>query len=41
MKSKHSETKLFSMEDFEKGLVLAGILTPKTVQELEEKMLQY
>lgn len=36
MKSKLSQDQSFSMTDFEKGLVLAGILTPQTTRELEE-----
>lgn len=36
MKPKHTDAKPFTMDDFEKGLVLAGLLTPRTIQELEE-----
>lgn len=36
MPSKNPENTSFSLADFEKGLVLAGLLTPRTVQEIEE-----
>lgn len=37
MKSTNSESKPFSMEDFEKGLMLGGIISPNTIEELKER----
>ncbi|WP_162428194.1 hypothetical protein [Pontibacter pudoricolor] len=37
MKLTKPENKLFSMEDFEKGLMLAGLIAPSSVQELNER----
>ncbi|WEK37052.1 MAG: hypothetical protein P0Y53_06015 [Candidatus Pseudobacter hemicellulosilyticus] len=36
MKSTNNEKQLFSMADFEKGLMLAGLVTPTNLQELQE-----
>ena len=37
MKSANKEKKTFSMEDFEKGLMLAGLISPSTIAELNER----
>jgi uncharacterized protein YwgA len=37
MKSIKAETNMFSIEDFEKGLMLAGYLTPNSIQEIQER----
>jgi hypothetical protein len=37
MKSTNYESRPFSMEDFEKGLMLAGFISPSTVEELKER----
>jgi hypothetical protein len=37
MKSTNNERKTFSMEDFEKGLMLAGLISPKTTTEINER----
>jgi hypothetical protein len=37
MKSTNYESRPFSMEDFEKGLMLAGLISPSTVDELKER----
>jgi hypothetical protein len=37
MKSTNNESSPFSMEDFEKGLMLAGLISPSTVEELKQR----
>jgi uncharacterized protein YwgA len=37
MKSTNNESKPFSMDDFEKGLMLAGLISPHTLTELNER----
>lgn len=37
MKSTNHESRPFSMEDFEKGLMLAGLISPSTIEELKER----
>src|SRR4051812_48750046 len=37
MKSTNHESQPFSMEDFEKGLMLAGLISPSTIEELNER----
>lgn len=37
MKSTKNESISFSMEDFEKGLMLAGVISPNTIQEIKER----
>lgn len=37
MKSTNKETKAFSLEDFEKGLMLAGYISPNSISEVHER----
>ncbi|MGN6604526.1 MAG: hypothetical protein ACTHK8_18855 [Ginsengibacter sp.] len=37
MKSTNNESNPFSMEDFEKGLMLAGLISPNTIEELQQR----
>ncbi len=37
MKSTNNMNKLFSMDDFEKGLMLAGYITPNSISEIHER----
>jgi hypothetical protein len=37
MKSTRNEKKAFSIEDFEKGLMLADLISPSNVNELNER----
>ena len=39
MKSTNNKMGAFSMEDFEKGLMLAGFISPNNIRELEEREL--
>ena len=37
MKSTNNESNPFSMDDFEKGLMLAGLISPNTIEELKQR----